>query len=379
MSREEINEIINSAYDALRKNAKATSEIKGALRKYIRGGEVDEPTLSWFAENVDPIFGKYAQYNAFNHKLQQIGQKSDVNGLEQALIQTVEAIKSGNAHQEEITFGSLGINVHQYLQQLIRTEPKRQFLCRIDKVVEGENMGGIITPFQYKAANGTNVPEELKPYYMPVDKFGQIITLFDTALTNMLIVYADENQEVAKIIRELLSKNETEISKGVFMRAIFPQDYKPILTLYSNARIYIPKEEENIRKIMELIRNGREEIPNAAAKHFGIPEEQIKFEELVSLQTQLMQLLPFQVYICADADSRISYSNIYQAKKQRAQLTQKDRILLAQYEINDNKLQMDFGVNRKKITSTTETTLDEAMKLFGEEFGFIQKLKIRDN
>ncbi|MEK0338040.1 MAG: hypothetical protein QQN41_11460, partial [Nitrosopumilus sp.] len=334
-------------------------------------------TLRWFAENVDPIFDNYIQYTTLNNKLQQRDQNSDVNGLEQALIQAVEAIKSGNALQEDIEFGGSRINVHQYLQQLIGTEPKRQFLCRIDDVVEGESTDGLIAPSQYKVANNMNVPEELKPYYIPIDKFGQIITLFDRALITLLASYADENQEIVDIDKEIYSRNGKGFNPSVLMRAVFPGNHRPTLTLYSDARIQITKEEEDVRRIMELIRNGREEIPRVVAKHFDIPEEQIKFEELISLQAQLMYLLPFPVYVCADTDSRMS-QYIEEAKKQRGRLTPEDRILLGKYEINDRQLQKDFGVNRKKITNITETTLDEAMNLFGEEFGFIQKVMVKD-
>ena len=129
---------------------------------------------------------------------------------------------------------------------------------------------------------------------------------------------------------------------------------------------------------MEIIRNNRSEIPSVAAEYVGIPQEQIKFEELVALQTQLMQLLPFSVYVCADINTRIKY-DINEAKKHRAHINQEERILLSRYEASERQLQNDFGVTHKKVTSPTESTLEEAIKLFGEEFRFIEKIRAKDD
>jgi hypothetical protein len=367
----DIDRLTNQVYHSFDKNTGATESTKKAIRTYIRGGEADDETLQWFATYVDTIFKKPFQYNDLKDRLQRTTPTSDTSGLEQTLIQTVEAIKSGKDYQEEIEFNDLRINVYQELQQLTGVEPGELFPYWIDEFVKGEGTNGLIVPFEYET-KGISVPEKLKPYYMSVDKFGQIITLFDKAIAELLHGHANESREISKILEEMKFSN---IDGGVFIRAIFPESHQPTLTLYSDARIRITEREGDVRKIMELIRNEREEIPRGVAKHFDIPEEQIKFEKLISLQAQLMQLLPFPVYVCADTDSRMRSHYIEEAKKHRASISPKDRILLAKYELNDRQLQKDFGVNRKKITNITETTLDEAMQLFGEELGFIRKLE----
>jgi len=374
LESKDIKNLVSLVYPILRKSAEATSFIKGSIRDYIRSGEADEQTLLWFASNVDPIFEKLVQYNKLNAKLQQINQDSDFSGLEQTLSQAIESIKNGNA-KEEIEFGSSKINVYQELQRLISVAPGKQFLCRIDEVVEGENTNGLISPFRCNVSKN-NIPEDLKPYYIDVARFGQIITLFDRALSDMLVGYARKNQEIQKLCETCL-KYGKDVPPSVLMRAIFPEDHQPILALYSDLRIQIIVKEECTRRIIDIVRKGRAQTPRIVAEYFEIPEEQIKFEELVLLQAQLMQLLPFPVYVCAETNSRISYS-IDEAKKHRALLTSKERILLAKYETNDGQLQRDFSVNHKKITSPTESTLEDAIKLFGEEFYFIEKLKLRE-
>ncbi|KAF0232945.1 MAG: hypothetical protein FD167_4709, partial [bacterium] len=168
---------------SLRRAARARSPIKDAVTAYIRTGEADNQTLFWLA-NIDPIYKKLIEYNALNAKIQQIDQA--YTKLEQALVQSIDGIKAGNNHQGEIEFGGLSINVNERLKQLIGTEPGRYFLLTIDEVVEWENKDGLIVPFQFNARNGTNVPEELKPYFMHVDKLGQIITLLDHTLGRLV-------------------------------------------------------------------------------------------------------------------------------------------------------------------------------------------------
>mgnify|MGYP001593925734 CR=1 FL=1 len=360
---------------SLRRFARARLSTKDAVRDYIRSGETDDQTLFWLARTINPIYGKVIEYNSLNARIQQIDQA--YTNLEQALVQSIDAIKAGNKYQEEIVVGDTRINVRERLKQLTGAEPGRYFLLTIDEVVEGENKDGLIVPFQYNARNGTNVPEELKPYYMPVDKLGQIITLFDRALANILIVYARENQEIVKISGDYTAHG-IFIMDGVFVRAMFPEDHAPTLTLYSDARLKITNDEDG-RKMMNIVKNERARIPSIVAEYFEIPEEQIKFEELISLQAQLMQLLPMQAYICAETSARFSFT-ADESKKYRSRLKPTDHLLMARYQTHNNQLQRDFNVSQERITNRTRTeaTLKEVIHLFGEEFDFIGKIKLKE-
>ena len=365
---EDLEDLIGLVYTALGTSTEEIPPDEDAIKKYIRTGEADEQTLAWLATNVDPIYKKHNEYSNLNARLQQINE-SGYSILEQALIQTVDAIKAGDEYQGKVVVGNTRINVNERLQQLIGAEPGKYFLLTIDDVVEGESPDGMVFPLQYGPANRTNFPKELKPYFMPTDKLGQIITLFDRTLANLLIVYARQSQEIVRICDEYL-KRGINIPDGVFIRAMFPENHKPILILYSDDRLKVVNDEK-CRAMMDIVRNERAKIPGRIAEYLEIPEEQIKLEELILLQAQLMQLLPFPVYVCVDMSLRL----LITTKRNQLKLTPAGRSILTKYKFYERQLQRDFGVNFDRIFNRTEATIEEAIQLFGEQFAFIRKLR----
>ena len=375
----DLDDTVDLAYLALATSTEEPRPDEDAIKSYIQTGEPDNPTIDWLATNLNPIYGKsneYADVEAEMQKMEQNGYKM----MEQALVQTIDAIKAGDEYQDEVTVGDTRINVKEELRQFIGAEPGSYFLMTIDDVVVGiksaVSFDGLIEPFQYRGIKGRSIPEELKHHYMSVASFGNIITLFDRAIAKMLIVYARENQEIKEISKSY-SSQAILVSDGLFVRALFPEDHEPILTLYSDARLKIAKDESGVR-MMEILRNERAKIPGRAAEYFGIPEEQIRLEELISLQSQLMPLLPMQVYVGVETDVRMQSLKM-QPRRFRNKQGDKELIMLqARYSANNRRLQRDFNVNKDGIAKRKEAARVEAINLFGEEFGFVKDIELKE-
>lgn len=371
----DLDDTVDLVYRALVTSTEEPRPDEDAIKSYIQTGEADKPTMDWLATNLNSIYGKSNEYADVEAEMQKRKQNGYKVG-EQALVQTIDAIKSGGEYPDEVMVGDTRINVKEKLRQFIGAEPGSYFLTTIDDVVEGENKDGLIVPFQYRGIKGRSIPEELKHHYMSVASFGNIITLFDRAIAKMLIVYARENQEIREISKSY-SSQAILVSDGLFVRALFPEDHEPILTLYSDARLKIAKDESGVR-MMEILRNERAKIPGRAAEYFGIPEEQIRLEELISLQSQLMPLLPMQVYVSVETDVRMQSLKM-QPRRFRNKQGDKELIMLqARYSANNRRLQRDFNVNKDGIAKRKEAARVEAINLFGEEFGFVKDIELKE-
>jgi hypothetical protein len=135
-------------------------------------------------------------------------------------------------------------------------------------------------------------------------------------------------------------------------------------------------KDERGRMLMDITRNERAKITGGVADYFGISEEQIKMEELVSLQAQLMQLLPMSAFICADTTHRIHIYNEI-PKKLRRQFESPVSGWRAIFRTHNSKLQRDFNVNFERITELKKSSSDNAISLFGEEYRFIQDIVLK--
>jgi hypothetical protein len=374
--REELDAVVDLVYTDLSEKSQDNIPSRGAIDTYLHIGEVDTQTLNWLVQNFNPLYdmptGYIEQGRGKGKQKKKVGQDSYVEGM---IISVIDAIKQGEDYQGEIQLGDFTLNVPQRLREVTGVEPKPYFVMTIDDVVEGQNTDGLIVPFHYNSRNGTNVPDELKSSFMPVDELGQIISFFDMTLGNLLVVYAQRHQKIMEIYNYFRDEKGVGVREGVFIRALFPEDHEPTLTLYTDNRLMVTKDERG-RMLMDITRNERAKITGGVADYFGISEEQIKMEELVSLQAQLMQLLPMSAFICADTTHRIHIYNEI-PKKLRRQFESPVSGWRAIFRTHNSKLQRDFNVNFERITELKKSSSDNAISLFGEEYRFIQDIVLK--
>jgi len=371
---EDFDEIFEPVYDAIIVMAGATDSDIKAIKDYILTGEADEKTLDWIAENVDPAFNKFNSQRVLGDYLEQLGEGNYIARLEESVVQIIEDIKLGNAYQSEIEIADLVINVDQDLYDLTGLKPASYFILTIDDVVEGENPGGLIVPIKYNHQKGTNVPDELKQYFMSVERLGHITTAIDFVLGWLFTPYLLKSQEIKDQYKEIISNTRPNILRSALFRAIFPDEHLPTLTLYPDGRMERSSWKDNIDRIIEIVRNDRAGIIDEAESYFGIPKEQIKFEELIALQVQLMHLTPFPFYRCADLDSRLPDS-IKDTKKKRRRLPGGELLSLLAYEESDKQLKHDFNTTLDDFKVSSGPTFADVTGLFGDDFDFLKEVK----
>ncbi|HLD96765.1 MAG TPA: hypothetical protein VI934_00295 [Candidatus Nanoarchaeia archaeon] len=361
LSIKDMTELVNAVYDRLSSDDGANGSTKKAIMGYIQKAQAAQATLSWFSHHIDPILGKLAA----SYEL-------EGGELERAVTGSVDQIKTG-AYNGKVALGGLDdLNpiVQDSMHGLTGTEPGRQFLATIDQVVNGESDKGLIVPLNPRISNHVEIPEELRPHYIRTPELGRIITRFDRVIAAVLLAYAAENEQVQAIVQKLQSERRT-VPYELLMRAVFPEGHKPTLTLYSDEITGI--NYPDMRRIVELVKEGRADIPKTIEKYFGIPKEEARFEELVSLQTDLMNLLPFAVYVCTGIYKLLSMS-IPQARKHQAQLKQPQRALLRVFNAQESSLKRDFGVDSDSFKSPDAQTDGDIVRLFGDQFLFTKRI-----
>ena len=381
LTSEGVTQLISTVYAILRSKG-VTSQFKGKLEDYLVKGRFDDELLSKFEGEIDsalgePVFKKVWQYNTLQDQLEQLQrakkQGDSLANLAQALGAEVAFITSGNKSEREMEFEGLNINVYQMLQQLVGTAPEKPFLLGIERLVETENLRGLVAPFRYTQSNGGNIPVELKSHVLSTERMGKVVAFFDRTLMNTMLFYALGSDGVQPLFAELFDGRKghdpIDVLSGILMRAIFPENHRPILTLYPDSRITLnSKNSGKINELIQLVRSHRAEIPGYIAKKLGLPEQDIRFEELVQLQSQLMQLLPMPIYTCVAIDREIQ--PMADAKRKLSTYDPGERARILIYDAQEKRLIRDFGITSKKITGQPLAAAEDAINLFGEEFGF---------
>lgn len=345
------------------------TEIRKALKDYIVRGELSQYLFELLKGVVDARFNAVPEYNNLTAELAGINPASAVSGLEAA----IDSFKLGNALGTVNVFGQ-EFDLAEALQAVLGVKPESCMLITADTDVQAKIDAGLLDMLRYRASDGARgIPEEVRPFYKPVVWLGRIITLFDITLRNMLIIYAQENQELHGLLHDVLSRRKQTFNYGLFMRALFPEGHKPILTLYPDERVLVKGEEGIAEKAVKLVQNGRTEILGIVSKQLGIPEGQIRFEELIELQAQIMHILPMPLYVCADMSRRMELG-IVKTRNNRRRLTPLERMLLTRYEESERSLQRDFATDPLSAVTLSNEVADGAIKFFGEEFGFVRQV-----
>jgi len=93
-----------------------------------------------------------------------------------------------------------------------------------------------------------------------------------------------------------------------------------------------------------------------------------------------MPLLPMQAYVSVETDVRIrALKDKMQPRRFRNKQGDKELIILqARYSANNRRLQRDFNVNKDGIAKRKEAARVEAINLFGEEFGFVKDIELKE-
>ncbi len=395
LNRDEASAVAREVYFYLKREKGAASFVREGIRDYLAGGEAGERSMRFLATAVSPIFGKEADNYAENAKeqatlesearqatsqLQQLtelseimqkgnGQAADSKRLE-AIVQAASAIKAGKTSPESAAvtdrtnFYSL---VYQMIWLLTGAEPGQHFLCGIDDASQKGTGNGMLVPFVFKAANGTNVPEGLIQHYLPAQDFASYLMVLDGAITNILLAYLHESRG---------ENTGTAIHVGLVRRAISPKNLA-VQIIYPDELVTIQGKPTLTSQVAEraLTRFKNGEIAALAAKHIGLTEKELcqtNLETLVSLFDQAAPILPVDVYQLV---SNYALLNMLRDQFQRVQQQE----IAVRYNSIENKakrlmlaLQDTFGINLNEMKDYMPKA-ERTIALFGEgKIGFIR-------
>lgn len=400
LNRHEVSTVAREVYLYLKRTKGAASFVKDGIMDYITGGEAGERAMRFLAAAVSPIFGKEADNYAENaveqeklraeakqvmSRLQQLtglrqkmlndyDQTAYPKGLE-ALVQAASEIKRGNTKTgfESAAAITDGINIHPLVYQMIwlltGAEPGRYFLCEIDGAVPKGEGNEMLVPFVFKAANGTNVPEELRQYYLPTQDFASYMMVLDAAITNILLAYLHESRG---------ENTGTAVHVGLVRRALSPNN-RAVQIIYPEELVTIQGNPALTAKVaggaLARFKNG--EIVELAARHMGLEDgglSQENLEALVAVMDQAMPVLPVGVYQLASCNALLTMLSEQFQRVKNEELAKRSSSLFKRADKLRQTLQGTFGVNLGEMTNYLLKT-ERAITLFGEErIGFIRQI-----
>lgn len=401
LSMDEASAVAKEVYSYLKKNKKAASFVKDGIRDYIAGGEADRRAMSFLATAVSPIFGEAADNSAENAKeqatlesedhrvagqLQQLTELSKImpNGNDQAayskgleaVVSAASAIKAGKTSPElaAVTDGTdFHLLAYQMIWLLTGAEPGQHFLCGIDDAAQKGTGSGMLVPFVFKAANGTNVPEEFRQHYLPAQDFASYVMVLDTALTKILLAYLNESRG---------ENTGRSIHTGLVKRALSPNN-RAVQILYPDELVMTQGNPGLAAEVNEraLARFKNGEIAELAAKHMGLKGAELSQENLgtlVAVMDQAMPVLPVEIYQIASYNALQKMLRGQFLQAQNKELAKRLDSLFKRADKLKLILQDTFGINIGEMANYLPKA-ERTIALFGEgKIGFIRQVLAKD-
>lgn len=376
LKESDIQPLVKPVYRIINTRNKVPRTFENALWQYVKDGEADEYLQNMLSQAV-PVFKEVAEYKALASQLELIGNKEqgtiNVGELKKALVREVTKVSSGSTSAEVNGFGEK-IDVYTLLQELTgMREPEKPSLQNLENILRDQN--SLILPFKFNVKSGSaGLPENLEQSYLPIQKFGQIVTYFDNVIRKVLMAYAVNNEEIQKIDsvgKSLLFDAFSNVAGGILMNAVFPKDHSQILTLYATKRLKSIDTIERANRIVGITANCRQDITKVAAEYLGVPIDQTKFDEFIALQSSLMPFLPKELYDCLAIQMEF-YLPVNQFKQHM--LTPAAKLKKLKYNGAEILLKRNFGLTVNNIGTITEETEELAAQLFGDKFAFASQV-----
>lgn len=372
LTSKDLTPLVNALYATLRKSAEATSSQKQKIRAYIETGTYDIATMLWLALFVDPVFALHLWHDSLVAELQDSGgrdQSQDQATIERDLRRAVEQIRAGAACADKVC----GIDLRAWLADLIGCEPEPRFFAEIDETYQGLNKSGCLNFDQSKSFHDFG---ETAPKFLTLDKLSRSVTALDRTLSHLAIAYANEDAEMKQLC------HDHAVHSGLLIRGLFGES-EAIKTLYPFHAMAIPNQSELndilIAKIRTAYENGS--LAQVCAPHYGMRAEDLSkgIAKAVSLQRQLLPLVPMEVHRLADAiETRVRLRRI--AERLTSSSNQKQAVSLEfamrAQTMRQNQLRKtlkaDFRIDPARLFFLDDLLIDRMKVLFGNELEFMR-------
>jgi hypothetical protein len=380
LSGKDIEPLIDALYTALRKNANATAAHKQKLRDYIQNGSHDEALILWLARFVDPVLALHLRHDSLVAELVGAAESEppqDNAALALEFRSAMEQIRAGQGCADRVC----GIDLRQWLSELVGCEPQPRFFAEVGTVQSGQNRSSCLNVDRSKSFQdfGENAPR-----YLTIDKLSRCITALDRTLSHLAITFANEDSEMKELCRDYA------VHSGLLIRGMLDES-EAIRTLYPLQAMAIPRQPELtdtlIGKIRAALASG--DLARVCAPTLGIDEDELNIgiEKAVDLQRQLLPLVPIEVHRLADAiETRIRLQKIAdkltaagkrpQDQQQAVNLNLAIRAQAMRQNQLSKMLKTDFRIDPPRLFYLDELLIDRIKALFGNELEFIRGILI---
>lgn len=368
----DLTPLVNALCAALRKTGEVPSGHEQKLRTYIQTGAYDTQTMLWLALFVDPIFGLHLWHDDLATQLPQCNEDERCraqDASERALQRAVEQIRAGAPCND--TAG--GVDWHAWLADLVGCEPQEHFFAAIGEVHQGSNSRGCLRFDRSKSFNDFG---ETAPRFLTLDKLSRAVTALDRTISHLAVVFADDDPEMRELCHGHL------VHSGLLIRGLVGES-EAIKALYPFHAMAIPNQPELSDRLIVKVRRAYEDgsLASICATRYGIhPDNLAKgLAKAITIQTQLMPLLPIEVHRLADAiENRVRLRKIAErltAPADRQQAITLDVAIRAhamrQQQLGKT-LKADFQIDPSRLFYIDDFLIDRIKALFGNELAFMR-------
>lgn len=372
LTSKDISSLVDAIYVILRKTANATSSQKQKLRDYIQTGAYDAAIIGWLARFVDPTIALHLRRDDLAAELRDSETQErpkDNAALERELRHAVEQLRAGVPCADEVC----GIDVRAWLGQLIGCKPEPRFFATVGQIHQGLNKSGCLNFDQSKSFHDFG---ESAPRFLTLDKLSRSVTALDRGLSHLTIAYANDDAEMKELCRD------HAVHSGLLIRGLLGEN-DAIKTLYPSHAVAITNQPDLGDVLIAKIRTAYEDgsLVQVCAPRYGIAEEDLRkgIAKAVSLQRQLLPLVPMEVHRLADAiETRIRLRKIAEKLPSSGDSQQTVSLDLAiraqsmrQTQLSKT-LKTDFRIDPARLFFLDDLLIDRMKALFGNELEFLR-------
>jgi len=372
LTSKDVTPLVNALYATLKKSAEAASSQKQKIRGYIQTGSYDTATILWLALFVDPVFALHLWHDSLVAELQDSrgqDQSHDKATLERDLGRAVEQIRAGAACADDVC----GIDLRAWLADLIGCEPEPRFFAEIGETNEGLNKSGCLTFDQSKSFQDFS---ETAPRFLTLDKLSRSVTALDRTLSHLAVAYTNEDAQMKQLC------HDHAVHSGLLIRGLLGES-EAVKTLYPFHAMAIPDHPELSDILIAKIRTAYESgsLAKVCAPRYGMRAEDLSkgIAKAVSLQRQLLPLVPMELHRLADAiETRIRLRKIAErltSSSDQKQAVSLDFAMRAQ-TMRQNQLRKtlkaDFRIDPARLFFLDDLLIDRMKALFGNELEFLR-------
>jgi len=370
----DLTPLVNAVRGALGKSAEMPSAHHQKLRTYIHTGAYDTQTMLWLTLFVEPSLALHLWLDSLASRLPHNDEQDrtrDPDALERSLQRTVEHVRLGTACDDHNCRGDW----HAWITDLVGCKPQTRFFAEIGEICQGLNKSGCL---QFDRSKSFNDFGESAPRFLTLDKVSRTVTALDRTLSHMAVVFADEDPEMKQFCQGHL------VHSGLLIRGLVGES-EAIKTLYPFHAMAIPNQPELNERLIARVRtaHGDGSLARICATRYGMSPDELRtgIAKAISIQKQLMPVLPIEVHRLADAIEtcvrlrKIAERLISPADRQKATTLE---IAIRAHAMTKQQLgktlKADFQIDPSRLFYIDNFLIDRIKALFGNELEFMRKV-----